>query len=453
MNTKKDNSLNRIFRWLSRYNWKIISGVAVFLTLFEFGELLHKKEHLNDFFHWVELIIYFIILILVGVLVNFLVKANNAQDHTMEILKHKHNVSTELTKLDDWDVLVNELVILPSRIAVVEASQLQVYNSISSKLEVVKSWSETSDKKYYFHGDCEQYLKENAHANSLFEPYTTDSDGTKEYCLPINYGDNLLAIMQLKLKSGEELSSNQKEIFESISPEIGLALKASQEQKILSELRMTEMALAERHSLSTYLHDHLSQNLAYLCLKLGQVTTESETLNIEGWQSDFRHMKDAANQSYDIVRGKIETIHSETTPRLVNLLGEYAKKVSERSHIKISIEKRGNHLPISDDIQRAVFYVYQEAMVNVEKHAEAKNVDILVIWGENNLTVTVKDDGVGFSVQAVNGTKHMGLEIMRERINKVNGRIDIKSSVNTGTEVSIFVPCQAIPGGENGWQI
>lgn len=449
MNTKRDNTLNRIFRWLSRNSWKIISGIAVFLTVFEFSELLHKKEPLTDLYHWMELIIYFMILILVGVLVNFLVKANNAQDHTMEILKHKHNISTELTKLDDWDVLVNELVMLPSRIAAVEASQLQVYNPISSKLEVVKSQSETSDEKYYFHGDCEQYLKENANANSVFEPYTTDSDGIKEYCLPLNYGENLLAILQLKLKSGEQLSSNQKEIFESISPEIALALKASQEQKILSEMRMTEMALAERHSLSTYLHDHLSQNLAYLCLKLEQVTTEGETLSIEGWQSDFKHMKDAANQSYDIVRGKIETIHSETTPRLVNLLGEYAKKVSERSHIKISIEKTGNHLPISDDIQRAVFYVYQEAMTNVEKHAKAQNVDVLVSWGENDLTVAVKDDGVGFPVQAVKGTKHLGLEIMQERINKVNGRIDIRSFVNTGTEISIFVPCQAIPSGGN----
>jgi len=444
--------LTRIFRWFSRYNWKIVSGAVIFLTVFEFGELLYKKEPLTDFFHWVELSIYIIILVLVGVLVNFLVKASKAQDHTMEILKHKHNVSMELTKLEDWDALLSELVKLPSGIAAIEASQLEVYNSISGTLEAVKSWNEVKGKVYCFNGDCEEHLKEGAKTNSLFELYTTDSDEDKrrEYCLPINYGDNLLAILQLKLKDGEDLSSNQKEIFKSISPEIGLALKASREEKLISDLRVTEMALAERHSLSSYLHDHLSQNLAYLCLRLEQLTTEEKVPNIEGWQSEFLHMKEAANQSYDIVRGKIEVIHPQTTPRLVNLLGEYAKKVSERSDVKISVEKRGNKLPISDDIQRAVFYVFQEVLANVEKHAKAENVEVLVLWGQSELTVTIKDDGVGFTPQSIDGTKHLGLEIMQERINKVKGRIDIQSSINAGTEISIFVPCQAIPAGENG---
>jgi len=444
--------LTRIFRWLLRYNWKIVSGAVVFLTVFEFGELLYKNEPLTDLFHWVELSIYIIILALVGVLVNFLVKANNARDHTMEILKHKYNVSTELTKLEDWDALLGELVKLPSRIAAIEASQLQVYNSISGNLEVVKAWSEAKGKAYCFHGECEHHLKASANGNSLFELYTSDSDMGKvrEYCLPIYYGDSILAILQLKLVDGEDLSLNQKEIFESVSPEIGLALKASREQKLLSDIRVTEIALAERHSLSSYLHDHLSQNLAFLCLKLEQLTTEDKTPDIDGWQPEFLHMKEAANQSYDIVRGKIEIIHPQTTPRLINLLGEYAKKVSERSQIKVSVEKRGNSLPITDDIQRAVFYVFQEAMTNVEKHAKAKNVNVLVHWGENDLTLAVKDDGVGFTPKSINPIKHLGLEIMQERINKVNGRIDIQSSVNTGTEVSIFVPCQAIPAGENG---
>jgi len=452
VNNNRDNFLTRIFHWLLRYNWKIVSGAVVFLTFFEFGELLYKKEPLTDFFHWVELSIYIIILALVGILVNFLVKANNARDHAMKILKLKYNVSTELTKLEDWDALLGELVKLPSRIAAIEAAQLLVYNSISGNLEVVKAWSEAKDKIYFFHGDCEENLKESVNSTSLSGPYTTasDADNIKEYCLPINYGDNILAILQLKLKDGEDLSLNQKEIFESISPEIGLALKASREQKLLSDLRVTKMALAERHSLSSYLHDHLSQNLAYLCLKLEQLATEDKTSDIDGWQPEFLHMKEAANQSYDIVRGKIEIIHPQTTPRLVNLLNEYAKKVSERSHINVSIEKRGNNLPISDDIQQAVFYVFQEAMTNVEKHAKANNVNILANWGENDLTVTIKDDGVGFAPKSINPTKHLGLEIMQERINKVNGRIDIQSSVNAGTEISIFVPCQAIPAGENG---
>lgn len=451
MKRQTDGFFERFFRWLAKYNWQVVSSVAIFLVIFEIVELFHKNEPLTDPFHWVELIIYFVILILVGVLVNFLLKANRAQNHTMEILKYKHDVSIELGKLEDWDMLTNELVRLPSRIATVEACQLQVHNSFSNQLEIAASWSEAEGKTNQFQHDCKQCLQSRADTDTLFNLCTFDSKpgNIQEYCLPISHGNGLFALLQFRLRENNNLSSDQKEIFENIGSEISLALKASREQKLLSEMRITEMTLAERHSLSTYLHDHLSQNLAYLCLKLEQLTKE-ETSSFNGWKPELQHMKDAANQSYDIVRGKIEVLHPETTPRLVNLLSEHAKRVARRSHIEVSVEKRGNPLPISPKMQQAVFYVFQEALANVEKHAKAQKVTTLINWGENELTVTIKDDGIGFTPQKINGAGHLGLEIMHERINKVHGRIDIQSHANSGTEITIFVPVQTRPVGESG---
>ena len=437
-----------------RHNWQVISGIALFLGVFEIFEIVQKGEPLIDFFHSIELAIYLLILTLVGVLINFLIKSNAAQNHTMKILNFKHNVSMELTKMENWEILTSELARLPSTLASVEASRLLVYSPIGSQWEAAACWSRKGAETTVFSYDCQKCLKERNGTEFIFSPCQhtliepNEAVQSREYCLPINYANSLLGVIQFRLVPGESLSGIQNEIFESIRYEVALALKVSQEQKRLSEMRLTEMALAERHSFTTYLHDNLSQNLAYLCLKLDQFIAGEEQILAENGQSELRRMKDAANQSYDMVRGMIETTYPETTPHFVNLIVTYAKKVSLRANIEISIDRIGVELPVSPEIQQEVIYVFQEVLSNVEKHARAKKAKVLIIWGEDSLVVTVSDDGVGFNPDSVDHTKHFGMDIIQERIGKIQGRIDIHSSANAGTEITISVPILLSQTGE-----
>ena len=297
-----------------------------------------------------------------------------------------------------------------------------------------------------FLSDCQKCLKEQNATETLFSPCRYGStvsdvvDRPREYCLRLNYADSPLALIQFRLKDGISLSDLQAEIFESIRYEMALALKASQEQKMLSEMRLTKVTLAERHSLSTYLHDNLSQNLAYLCLKLDQFIAGDEQLSTLDAQTELQQMKEAASQSYEIVRGTIESIHPETTPHFVNLIRAFAKKISQRSGIAISIDINGKDVPVDPQIQQTIFYVFQEVLSNVEKHAQAEKVKVLIDWGKDQLTVTVSDNGIGFNPKKIDHTQHFGMDIMQERIGKIKGRIDIRSSHNAGTEITLFVP-------------
>ena len=439
--------LEQALTWLMKRNWRVIAGGILIILFFEIFEILHKNEPLYDPFHLTELILYIFILALVGVLINFLIETNATLNRTMEVLKQKHDVSLKLTELENWDSLTNELIRLPGTIAPVEGSQLYVRNPISNELEIVADWNVEGAERTLFNQDCRKCLQEQPDAKYLFGPCAANpvaadtQTQTQEFCLPINYANGLVAVIQFKLQAGEELSQNQMEILENISPEIALALKASQGRKNLAEMRSAETALAERHSVSTFLHDHLSQNLAYLCLKLEQLSKEEDLLPVEYQQIELQHMRDAANQSYEILRDMIETMHPETTPRLVNLFNEHAKKVSERGHFKISITTTGQEAPISPNIQKAIFYVFQEAIRNVEKHANAKNVKVTIDWSKDSLlNVNIADDGVGFDLQNLDATKHFGLEIMQERVDKVKGKIGIHSSAELGTEINISVP-------------
>jgi len=442
-----------MLNWLGKRKWGIIIGLLIFLISFEMFELLYKDEPFYDPFHIIELTIYLLILLLIGLLINVLVKANDTQKRTIATLNHKNKLSLFLAELDNWDMLISNLVELPSTIAPVGASRLYVYNSISGKLDEVSDWSEGEAKTNIFHYNCQKCLEEHEIANSLFSPCCSsdiakdnEMEQSKEYCLPITYANALLALIQFKLKPDEKLSDEQEEIFENIVPEIASALKVRQEQKQIADMRLAETALAERHSISTYLHDNLSQNLAYLCLKLDQFTAGGEQFSKEEW-IELQHMKDAANLSYEIVRDMVETIYPETTPHLVNLIIVYTKKVSQRAGIEINVNKVGKEKPILPEVQQTVFYVFQEALSNVEKHAKAQKVDILIDWGQDGLSVSITDDGIGVDLNEVDRTKHFGMEIMRERVEKVNGRIDVCSSIDSGTKLTIFVPI-ALPQNE-----
>ena len=125
---------NRLINWIVRYNVPIIVSWAFLLCFFEVVEPLIKNEPLMDPFHILEILYFLMLLIVVRILIKHLSKANASQNRTLEILKFKHDISLELAKVENWDVLKNELARLPCRIASVENSRLYILNSMSGKL-------------------------------------------------------------------------------------------------------------------------------------------------------------------------------------------------------------------------------------------------------------------------------------------------------------------------------
>jgi signal transduction histidine kinase len=441
--------IDHLLKQSAKWRWLILSIIAFVIIVFEIFEPIFKNEPVTDPFHLIELAAYILVLLLVGVLMNYLAAESSQLNHTLEILNFKHNASLDLNKPEDLHMFTTNLVRLPNTIADVAVSELWVRNQISGKMESIEVWcADGSRPDEYLFYDCQKCLIARDRTELVFSPchhLSATSDATirtHEYCLPLSYAGNLKALIHFNLKKGYELSSQQIEIFESIRPELSLAFMASQEQKRLFDLQLAETTLAERHSISNYLHDNLSQNLAYLCLKLDQFSVDNESLPGKDVQADLERMKDTANQSYEIVRDIIETTYPKTTPRLNNLLSEYAGKISQRANFEISITREGEPLPILPEIQQAVFYVFQEVLSNIEKYAKADQVNVIIKWSEDSLVVTVSDNGIGFNPHKIDTTKHFGLEIMKERLAKINGQLNINSLENSGTTVTFSSPLQ-----------
>jgi len=157
-------------------------------------------------------------------------------------------------------------------------------------------------------------------------------------------------------------------------------------------------------------------------------------------RDDLDRLRNAASDSNDIIRGILQTIHPETTPVLTNVLREYARKVAQRANFTVDFVIQGEPQAISQDVGQTVFYAFQELLSNVEKYAGASSVLVTVKWEDDQIELTVADNGQGFNAQEVNHTQHFGLEIMQERIKRVKGQMKLVTAENSGTSVVISLP-------------
>jgi two-component system sensor histidine kinase UhpB len=114
-------------------------------------------------------------------------------------------------------------------------------------------------------------------------------------------------------------------------------------------------------------------------------------------------------------------------------------------HPKINLHYQINlkGLPKTNEIVSVTSYrIIQECLTNISRHAKAKNVEIRVAYIKKNrlnsmIDIEVIDDGVGFNKSHRDG---FGLTGMRERINEMNGKIDITSEINQGVRFNIQLP-------------
>jgi signal transduction histidine kinase len=441
--------MSKVLNWVAKRYWWIIIFVSLLILFWDVLEaILPQTRSLLG----MEFILCLTLLLFIGRAFDFSSRKILAQTQTLKILDYKHRLSQEFSSCTDWDVLINFIACLPGTIAEVEHSYLFVPNSISDDFECVAQWDITGQEETGVDsaGICRRYLNEKT-PNSLKFGQCEDmsrKDTTllqaQEFCLPIQYGGSQLGILQFRLMAEKTLMPEQFEIFENIGEEIAIALKIWQKRKASDEMSSTRAALDERRTVSHYLHDNLGQNLGYVHFKLGQLISEIDQLSKQELLNEFGLMLNAANESYEIVRGTLETIHVETTPLLTNLLIEHARRVAQRANFEIAFKTTGRPISIPANVQRAIFYVFQETLRNVEKHARASKVDVCAEWAEDHFELSILDDGIGFNAQAVNTDHHFGLEIMRERMEKVKGRVILTISKKTGTHVNIWVPTQSM---------
>ena len=122
------------------------------------------------------------------------------------------------------------------------------------------------------------------------------------------------------------------------------------------------------------------------------------------------------------------------TKGLEDTISDFAERLSDRSGLDISLDiDASDRLPIMQE--REMWRIAQEALVNVERHADASKVDVR--WASNGEqgVLEIADDGRGFAIGESGRVDSYGLVGMRERASSVGAAFEVESSPGTGTTI------------------
>ncbi len=224
-----------------------------------------------------------------------------------------------------------------------------------------------------------------------------------------------------------------------------LAEKATQLQKLLAET--VTIQERERQRISHDLHDGLNQLLVGALLEL---RSGLERLNRNESTGVKTSLKQASEIIHQVEQELRQTIFDLRPPMLDSLglvpsLARYAKQFENHTQLSCKVETNGKPFRMSESIEIGLYRIMQEALQNVQSHARASNVEILVAFQETHVAMTVTDNGCGFVLgeRAGQGDVHFGLMGMHERAQAIGGMLQMYTSPGHGTMVSTTIPVQS----------
>ncbi|MGI3027160.1 sensor histidine kinase, partial [Vibrio cholerae] len=94
------------------------------------------------------------------------------------------------------------------------------------------------------------------------------------------------------------------------------------------------------------------------------------------------------------------------------------------------------------------YRVVQESLNNIEKHARAKRVSVMVQQMGTMLQLMIRDDGVGFSIKDARVKRGIGLRNMRERVEFLGGELELMSEPGFGTEITVLLNLDGLVYGK-----
>ena len=195
----------------------------------------------------------------------------------------------------------------------------------------------------------------------------------------------------------------------------------------------------ERNRISRDLHDSLGHQLVAVNIQLQKGIAYREI--------DTNESLDAINKAQEATNEAIKELR-----QTIKDLREFEGQSSFEDELEKLIQQtRDNGLEINSEISGAskgfpeftlltLKQVIQEGLTNIEKHARANQVFVIVNFQRNKVSTTIKDDGIGFNVQKAKKEGHYGLQGMQERLDMIGGKLIIRSKPENGTELFIEIP-------------
>lgn len=354
-------------------------------------------------------------------------------------------ISRQIATLEPLDQVLLAIVDRGRLLLRANAAALALWNEDYSQL-VVKAFA-SADEKAMVSRPVTQQLILDAVANrrpmlmpdgAAWRCDALGNDVRSAAIVPLQFeGETLGALWTISTAAGAFGDTDLSHI-EHLSDQAVIAI-----QHALMAARLQSLAVVEeRARIAREMHDGLAQLLGYVSLEVQTVEALVRQQNSEAALAELSQARARINSAQADVRENILSLRTTLAGEagLAQSLAEYVEEFGIQTGITTRFVNELDTSPSLSPLgETQLVCIVQEALANVRKHSQARQVELRLSADDERVHITVRDDGVGFAPRS-QARRHFGLETMRERSQSAGGGLTVTSTPDEGTEVALWLP-------------
>ncbi|HEY1193798.1 sensor histidine kinase [Flavobacterium sp.] len=193
----------------------------------------------------------------------------------------------------------------------------------------------------------------------------------------------------------------------------------------------------ERKKIASFLHDNINSLLSSAGLHLNTFTAQHDIKSDE-----IQKAKNILSEAHELLRDMSHDLVPSLLLRfgLLYALEDLCEKHSNSAiHFEFS-SSVATSTRYTEKFEMKIYFIVSELFNNIIKHSKAQKAKIHLIEKNNELLLTIHDDGIGFKTKKLKDAEGFGLNRIRARIKKYKGKLIIASKENEGTQIKIQIP-------------
>lgn len=247
-----------------------------------------------------------------------------------------------------------------------------------------------------------------------------------------------LGFFNMHFRKEKTFSKHDTDLLATLGQLLGVAI-----ENLRLAIREREMAISEeRNTVAQGLHDSIAQGLTFLNIQVQLLEDSLQQRNIDEAIDIVPALQAGVKESYDDVRELLINFRSRLAEGdLVRSLEKTVEKFRSQTGVSAQFDADADGAPFPREQQLQILFIVQEALSNIRKHAVATHITVRLA-DQKDFVLTIQDNGIGFDIDALRqkGENHVGINIMRERAQRIHAAFDITSVPGTGTTVMLHLP-------------
>lgn len=244
---------------------------------------------------------------------------------------------------------------------------------------------------------------------------------------------NVVGIISIEHSEANRYTERDRALLSELSEPLALAIDNGLWFARLKNLGAQE----ERNRIARDLHDRLAQSLAYVAFELERI------IGVRPEETELVELRDIVREVVGDLRETLYELRADIDANkpFHILAHEYIPRFGDRTGLDVQFSTNIEKVILPIQIEKEMWRITQEALNNVNKHANAQHVWVSWMYDKGKVRLSIRDDGMGFLL--TNRKKEsFGLIGMRERADTIHAQLNVSSSPGKGTtiETEVEVP-------------